>query len=436
MLLLRKAGAATKEAKAPMLPISNFAVPPGSVDAAALARSVSAPAMLQAFQRFLPPRDRTAWEACELARVRYVPGKSWHVLYRLWRSGQLASAEPTYFYCEFLPPSRALRRFIELRGHGGATAPSGFVAELDMLYWHFPADPQLEQLPTLYRDGSWRVVSYVPGTTCVLSGERDGQPCILKLYADDRVERVGLVIEALRASGLSAPHVLQVDHERRLLLLEHVPGVLFWSNPLVHLERDVVGAMAREAARLHATQPPESTLGILPRVAHAQLEWQRFQRAKEELASVFPALAPRLDRLSSMLGPLAVESPVVLLHGSFHPAQFLIANGAPRLIDFDAVCLGDPMYDLARFASHLYDMGQVNGQEIGRIEKAVSAFRSAYVTSSGSQFDASRWFWFLAVALVSKRARQVLKRLEVDAENLVRHLLNIAEQNAVSILRT
>ena len=42
---------------------------------------------------------------------------------------------------------------------------------------------------------------------------------------------------------------------------------------------------------------------------------------------------------------------------------------------------------------------------------------------------------FLAVALVSKRARQVLKRLEVDAEILVKHLLTIAEQNAVSIIR-
>jgi len=222
---------------------------------------------------------------------------------------------------------------------------------------------------------------------------------------------------------------------RRLLVLEHVPGVLFWSDPEAHLQRQVVGAMARELARLHALQPPERTIGILPTLEHAALEWRRFEQATGELSRVFPALAPRLARLAGMLGPLDSKGPVVLLHGSFHPAQFLIDHGTPRLMDFDAVCLGDPMYDLARFASHLYDMGQVNGQQIGRIEQAVSAFRSAYVSASGNRFDASRWFWYLAVALVSKRARQVLKRLEVDAENLVNHLLNIAEQNAVSILR-
>jgi aminoglycoside phosphotransferase (APT) family kinase protein len=412
----------------------HFAVPLGSADASALQRSVSAAAMLDAFRRYLPPRDRTTWEACELARVRYVPGKSWHVLYRLWRTGQQRSDEPSWFHTEFLPPALALKRYLELRGRG-TTSPTGFVAELDMLYWRFPADPQLEQLPAVHGDGGWRVVSYVPGKTCVLSGSYAGEPRILKLYGDERAERVGQVIEALREAGVTAPRVAAVEPARRFLVLEHVPGVLFWSDPVQHLRAEVVGAMAHELARLHATQPPQRTLGILPRTSHAALEWRRFQQATDELSQVFPDLEPRLQRLTTMLGPRSGESPAVLLHGSFHPAQFLIDRGRPRLMDFDAVCLGDPMYDLARFASHLYDMGQVNGQPIDRIEKAVSAFRSAYLSRAGERFDAGRWFWYLAVALVSKRAKQVLKRLEVDAEKLVQHLLNIAEQNAVSIAR-
>jgi len=96
-----------------------FAVPSGTTDASALARSVSAPAMLEAFRRFLPPRDRTTWEACELARVRYVPGKAWHILYRLWRSGQGPDDEPTYYYAEFLPSALALKRDWTRRLRGG-----------------------------------------------------------------------------------------------------------------------------------------------------------------------------------------------------------------------------------------------------------------------------------------------------------------------------
>ena len=71
-----------------------------------------------------------------------------------------------------------------------------------------------------------------------------------------------------------------------------------------------------------------------------------------------------------------------------------------------------------------------------RSESAVSAFRSAYIAAAGSQFDAPRWFWQLAVSLVAKRAHRVLTRLEADAEACARHLITIAEQNAASIVRT
>lgn len=412
-----------------------FSIPHGMIDAAALERSVDPHAMLNAFRRFLPPRDHTSWEHCELERVRYAPGKSWRVLYRLRKSDEPVGAAPHYFYAEFVPPARSLQRFLDLRGRGGQAAPSGFVAELNMIYWRFPADPRLLHLPGVFQEGRWDVVSYVPGTSCVLSGEYSGEPTILKLFHDDRVERLGHVIHALRDAGVTAPRVLHVDSPRQLVVLEHVPGVLFWSEPQQHVTREVMGAMARELARLHEAQLPESTLGSLATVPMVAREWKRLQTVLPELRQAFPHLTGRFESLETMLQPLAEIQTPVLLHGSFHPAQFLIHHGTPRLIDFDSVCLGDPMYDLARFASHLYDRGFVENQETRTVEKAVSAFRSAYIAAATGHFDAPRWFWYLSVSLVSKRAYQVLTRLEVDAARVVEHLLTIAEQNAVSIVR-
>ncbi len=412
-----------------------FTIPHGAIDADALERSVDPNAMLQAFQRFLPPRDHTTWGRCALDRVRYRPGTSWCVLYRLSKSGEPASAPPHYYYAEFLPAARSLRRFLELRGRGGQAAPTGFVAELNMIYWRFPADPRLAHLPAVHREGRWDVVSYVPGTNCVLSGESSGEPTILKLFHDDRAARLGRVIEALRDAGANAPRVLHVDVPRQLVVLEHVPGVLFWSEPAQHLHRDVMGAMARELARLHDAKLPEAIGSDLERVSMVEREWQRFQAVLPELSQAFPAHATRLESLAGILEPLPETQDSVLLHGSFHPAQFLIHHGTPRLIDFDSVCLGDAMYDLARFASHLYDRGYVHHQETREVEKAVSAFRSAYIAAALQHFDAPRWFWYLSLSLVSKRAYQVLTRLEVNAARVVEHLLTIAEQNAVSIVR-
>jgi aminoglycoside phosphotransferase (APT) family kinase protein len=406
------------------------------IDAAAMERTVDPHAMLQAFCRFLPPRDHTSWVRCNLERVRYLPGKSWSVLYRLGKSGEPLAARPHYYYAEFVPPARSLRRFLELRGGGGQAAPSGFVAELNMIYWRFPADPRLAHLPAVYREGQWDVVSYVPGTSCVLSGEYSGEPTILKLFHDDRVARLGHVIDALRDAGVTAPRVLHVDTPRQLVVLEHVPGVLFWSEPAQHLKRDVMGAMARELARLHEARLPDDTWNSLETVPVVTREWERLRSVLPELCQAFPALVPRFERLASLLEPLSETEDPVLLHGSFHPAQFLIHHGTPRLIDFDSVCLGDPMYDLARFASHLYDRGYVHDQETREVEKAVSAFRSAYIAAATGHFDAPRWFWHLSLSLVSKRAYQVLTRLEVGAASVIEHLLTIAEQNAVSIVRS
>lgn len=409
-----------------------YAAPEGLTNLPMLPRALAPDQMLEAFGRYLPPRDGTAWDRCAIDRVSYKPGKSTRVLYRLWKEGEPAeTGRPHYFYSEFLPAARSLSRYLERREKHGAGAPTGFVAEMDMVYWRFPADPRLVQLEDVWREGNCSVVSYVPTMSCVLSGTYGPARAILKLYHDDRVESVAGMMRALAAAGVAVPRVLDVDVPRRLVVLEHVPGVAFWSDP-AHLSREVMGAMARQVARLHDTQT--AAAGTLPRVAHGAREWAHFQEARSELVAAFPELRPRLERLVTMLGAPPENDAPALLHGDFHPAQFLVGAGEPRLIDWDNVCWGDPMYDLARFASHLYYKGRVYGRPLREIESSVSAFRSAYV-GAGTRFVANHWFWHLAVSLVAKRAHRVLTRLEADGAACVHHLVTIAEQNAASIVR-
>jgi len=413
----------------------NFAIPHDVADLPNLGRALDPTRMLAEFRRLLPPRDASQWVRCAVERVIWKPGKSARILYRLWKEDEPAeTGRPHCFYAEVLPPQRSLRRYLDLQERGGANRPSGFVAELDMVYWRFPADPRLTQLPGVWCEGTWSVVSYTPTMSCVLAGNYGGEPTIVKLYHDDRVERVAHVVEALRAAGVAAPRVLHADAGRRSLVLEHVPGAGFWSHPDRHLQRDVMTAMARELAVLHDATLPESTRTSLEVVEFGAREWERFVEAREELAVAFPDLRSRLGRLETMLAGAYVEPEPALLHGDFHPAQFLTADGSPRLIDYDNVCFGDPMYDLARFASHLFYKGMVHERPLAEIEAAVAAFRSGYI-AAGTRFRAANWFWHLAVSLVAKRAHRVLTRLESGAEARVARLVQTAEQNAASIVR-
>lgn len=404
-------------------------------DLPVLERALASGPMLQCFQRYLPPRDGGMWVRCDIERVSFKPGNSTRVLYRLWKAGETeASGTPSYYYCEFLPAQRSLRRYLDLRERSDRGRPTGFVAELDMIHWRFPADPRLLQLESVWREGTWSVVTYTPTMSCVLAGNFGGEPTIVKLYHDDRVERVADVMRALQGAGVTVPRVLKVDASRRLLVLEHVPGAGFWADPTTHLGRDVMAAMARQLAALHDTQLPPPMLASLEHVKFAARESLRVSETAAELGAAFPEFAPRLERLRKMLGETPPEPEPALLHGDFHPAQFLVERGAPCLIDFDNVCRGDPMYDLARFASHLYYKGQVHGRPLREVETAVSAFRSAYI-AAGRRFVPRSWFWHLAVSLVAKRAHRVMTRLESGAAECAANLLTIAEQNAASIVR-
>ena len=85
-----------------------FTIPHGIIDASAMERSVDPQVMLDAFRRYLPPTDHSSWEQCTLERVRYMPGKSWRVLYRLSKGGEPRDASPHYYYAEFMPSTRSL----------------------------------------------------------------------------------------------------------------------------------------------------------------------------------------------------------------------------------------------------------------------------------------------------------------------------------------
>jgi hypothetical protein len=140
-----------------------FAIPHDVADLPGLERALDATRMLAEFRRTLPPRDGSQWVRCAVERVSWKPGKSARILYRLWKEDEPAeTGRPHCFYAEVLPPKRSLRRYLDLQERGGANRPSGFVAELDMVYWRFPADPRLTQLPGVWCEGTWSVVSYTP----------------------------------------------------------------------------------------------------------------------------------------------------------------------------------------------------------------------------------------------------------------------------------
>jgi phosphotransferase family enzyme len=192
-----------------------------------------------------------------------------------------------------------------------------------------------------------------------------------KVYGDDRGERVGLMLAALRESMLALPRgdrvavpaVVTYLPGLRLLLLDAVSGSPLLAESLraqlsgvslppaarPALEQRVDGA-ARAAAMLHDAS--------VPTVRTSTLDDQLLDLRQQltDVAPFSPELALRLDALLDAVEAAAARTepmPVCLNHGDFTFSQLLFDGAAVGLVDFDSVCLAEPALDLGQFLAYL-----------------------------------------------------------------------------------
>jgi aminoglycoside phosphotransferase (APT) family kinase protein len=152
------------------------------------------------------------------------------------------------------------------------------------------------------------------------------------------------------ACRLLLTDVLTGEPELPSLVKERVPapgvqGAEAWSG----LIRDLVTSCGRALALLHAGRA-----GTVPTRASVDVV-SELLRGLDVVAKVWPQTAHSVQRyLQPVTRDLAGPVTAVLCHGDYTPSQVLSTRGrVTGLVDFDAVCWGDPAMDLGRFLAHL-----------------------------------------------------------------------------------
>ncbi|WP_245984324.1 phosphotransferase family protein [Streptomyces tateyamensis] len=182
-------------------------------------------------------------------------------------------------------------------------------------------------------------------------------PVWLKTGRDFAVDE-SLVVQLLGGVDPQfVPTVLAADPQRRLLLMDHVPGEDCWGP-----SREVVAAtlprLARAQAALAASYPggapdglaDRSPATLVPAVkllldgeAGAELTAEELDRAR--------ALVERLPELVEQLA--ACGLPLTVVHGDFHPGNWRSAGRQSVLVDFADAYWGHPAFDGLRPADFL-----------------------------------------------------------------------------------
>lgn len=162
------------------------------------------------------------------------------------------------------------------------------------------------------------------------------------------------VLRALEPFGVAVPHVHGVDAAADLLLVNRLPGAVWFQPPREESEQVAVAKdFIVNLARWHRVPAQDLALPSFGPVKslHEHQADQLDGIAKlfadtAPAADIDPLVAYCLDWLRSNIPD--VNAPVVLVQGDTGPGNFLYADGkVTGIVDWELAHLGDPMDDIA-----------------------------------------------------------------------------------------
>lgn len=444
-----------------------------------LLKAISADAMLAAFRALFAERQSPLapqLTACRVEQVYHKGGEKCRILYRLkfqqdadcwdqWLFGQLFADEARL-------EAKASKHQHETSIH--PDMPQGLWPEMRMWLSHIPNDRRLPQLKTLMRpqamlelaqsqatalglDEGWRCqeaqihpVKYKRGKRCLLR-------CTFDWEGPGRETRTTTVYAKTTNTQPSGYVYDAVNTLHRRM--DHRTNPLQWGVPLCHFEQlhtiwykalnghsfsqtiDTPGwqkhlpDIAQGLAALHLCDTDQ--LALRPLASIESLLTHAQEDVKNISAFDFPleALNTVVDNMHKQQGVFSQPHPATAIHGTFTVGQILYGEDGLGLIDFDWIGIGDPLYDVAEFASSLLTLNIKRGLPIQEVYSAVEAFFQTYQHQVPWACDPQRIRWYMHLFLLGK-THSLLKRLVVKDQTQIDASLNLILKDLPHVLRS
>jgi aminoglycoside phosphotransferase (APT) family kinase protein len=116
-----------------------------------------------------------------------------------------------------------------------------------------------------------------------------------------------------------------------------------------------------------------------------------------------PFIRKVLERLQAEKSAIERQQiPAVPIHGACRVEQMLGRDSALALVDFDAVAIGDPLYDVAEFVASLQYLELSRGLSGKRLARAVELFCESYAALVPWACDRRRLAWYAQAFLITK----------------------------------
>ena len=373
---------------------------------------------------------------CERMRVTYRAGESLRVLYKLEGGGK------SYMLAARAFPANA--NPVNENSGSGKIAPAFRDDAHNTLYWQFPHDRKIANLPQLMNvpqslsdllDSRWqqsKLMAYAPEKCATVQCQDEDHNALAyaKCYAGhDGLDCCRIYSELADATAadpqFSVPRVIAYSDSLHMLLLEAIEGRRIADLQGEELERGL-GYLGRALAAFHSI-PASKSLPKFTRLDHEQL-----QQAAAAISLVRPDVAALAQQLCSSLcsdGDSA-SGEKVRVHGDVHPKNGILRGDRVVLIDLDQSGVASAAADLGSFLAALrYEVitGTLSSHQENRM---ADAFLSGYAALRNLPRPAELQ-WHKAAALLAERALRAVSRVRTEGlENLRELLLETMEMRA------
>lgn len=438
-----------------------------------LAAALDEARMASLFQRQLDASAASVdVRACAIERVKYRPGRSCIVAYRLTLRDANGRSNEQRSYAGLYEAADAHERYARVRC---AQAPSAcglpgaaLIAPLNMLLRWFPDDRKLPALGRLadaeamrrtfveplararfgesvcIAHAHQRLVSYFPEHTCTIAvdcqlaradAHRDGAPWPAadtwtvygKMRCDDAAARTFALMRALAAASARTPGIvgyakpLAYDPALRLLWQEGIAQPTLARSLDTNAGTAACARVGAAIAALHDTPLREVD-------ARTEPQWCAvLGDAAAVLARALPALTGEVCDLHALLmREIPACAPAdATVHGDLHANNILAGDALVYLIDLDGVRRGDGVVEMCELIAELIERDCLRD---GRFDPArPRALLRSYCEARGLRIEAAQCAWHVAAALLHARAKRCVTSLKPGRIGALPRLLAAAQ---------
>ena len=346
---------------------------------------------------------------CAIERVKYRPGRSALVLYRLSLEENLPE---TLVYATVYPAGIALRAFPDDRKLPG----------LRLL-----ADPARLGAEVLGAPCALARVSYFPehAYTARITLNQGTQTLYAKTQSTARGERTFALLQYLHKRELRCARPLLYHAASATLFQEAVAGTTAESLAVQRrLSSPLAARVGAGVAALHAV----GLEGLDALDAGTCLV--RLREVIRVLGSVLPRAAARAYAVMTQLEkqPPPAAAPATL-HGDLHLNNILVDEDRIALVDLDDLRRGPAELELGSFVAALLYRAALHGRR-GMHQEVIEHFLAGYAEHASRPVRVDQVGWYAAAALIHERAWRCLTSLKPGRLALIDELIGEASELA------